>query len=151
MRFRPRQRLRRPADFAAVRKQGRRHFGAAFVFSFRRQPPGPGMDLPRFAVVAPRRIGPAVTRNLLKRRLREIFRQHQTLFPAGTDLVVVLQPKAAATPFAGLEHEFLDAARRAGFRPATPPAELPMASGDARPDLSPPRGDGGSSSAPPRA
>lgn len=115
MRLRPRQRIRRPSDFAAVRKEGRRQFGAAFVFSVRRRPPDPRLDLPRFAVVASRRVGNAVVRNRQKRRLREIFRAHQDLFPPDVDLVVTLQPKGAEASFAELEQQFLAAARRLGF------------------------------------
>jgi ribonuclease P protein component len=115
MRFRPRQRLRRQADFVAIRKEGRRQFGAAFVFSVRRRPPGSRFDLPRLGIVASRRVGPSVTRNLIKRRVREIFRENQALFPGDADIVIVLQPKAAAASFEELRQQFLEAARRCGF------------------------------------
>ena len=115
MRLRSRQRLRRQSDFAAVRQEGRRQFGAAFVFAARRRPPDPRFELPRFAVVASRRVGNAVMRNLLKRRLRAIFRAHQMLFPGDTDVIVTLQPKAGGATFAELEKQFLTAARRSGF------------------------------------
>jgi ribonuclease P protein component len=51
-------------------------------------------------------VGPAVVRNRLKRRVREIFRRwsgRRTL--PGLDLVVHLQPAAAATPAAKLREE----------------------------------------------
>lgn len=118
MRLRSRQHLRRQADFVAVRTEGRRQHGAAFIFSFRRRPPDPRFDLPRFAVVASRRVGNAVTRNLLKRRLREIFRENQALIPSDVDLVLVLQPRAADASFADLERYFRAAAHRAGFGPS---------------------------------
>lgn len=125
MRFRPRQRVRRQADFMAIRKEGRRQFGAAFVFSVRRRPPGSRGDLPRLGIVASRRVGPSVTRNLIKRRIREIFRENQALFPGDADIVVVLQPKAAATSFDDLRKQFLDAARRTGFGPSANRASSP--------------------------
>jgi ribonuclease P protein component len=132
MRLRSRQHLRRQADFAAVRNQGRRQHGAAFVFSFRRRPPDPRHDLPRFAVVASRRVGCAVVRNLLKRRMRTIFRENQSLFPGDVDIVVTLQPRAVEATFQDLERYFRAAAHRAGFSAerATPPppaAEPPTA------------------------
>ena len=64
-----------------------------------------------------------MTRNLLKRRLREIFRQHQGLFPPEVDVVVTLQAGAAEAGFADLERQFLAAARKAGFGPADATAE----------------------------
>jgi ribonuclease P protein component len=132
MRFRPRQRLRRQADFVATRKEGRRQFGAAFVFSVRRRPPGSRFDLPRLGIVASRRVGPSVTRNLIKRRVREIFRENQALFPGDADIVIVLQPKAAAASFEDLRRQFLEAARRCGFgtAPGAGRAQTPAASPD---------------------
>ena len=131
MRLRSRQHIRRQADFAAVRNEGRRQHGAAFIFSVRRRPADPHFDLPRFAVVASRRVGNAVTRNLLRRRLRAIFRENQQLFPGDVDIVVSLQPRAAEATFADLERYFRAAAHRAGF-PAAPPAA--PATGPSSPD-----------------
>lgn len=57
-------------------KQGRRIAGRninLFVFS------QPQLDS-RFAVIVPRRIGPAVRRNRMKRLLREIYRLHPDWF-----------------------------------------------------------------------
>lgn len=125
MRLRSRQHLRRQADFAAVRNEGRRQHGAAFIFSVRRRPADRYFDLPRFAVVASRRVGNAVMRNLLKRRMREIFRENQTLFPGDVDIVVTLQARAAEATFADLERYFRAAAHRAGFSPNTPRPQSP--------------------------
>ena len=115
MRLRSRQRLRSQADFAAVRKEGRRQFGAAFVFSVPRREAQACFDLPRFAVVASRRVGGAVVRNRLKRQMRAIFREHQQLFPAELDVVVTLRDGASRATFEELRAAFLSSARRAGF------------------------------------
>jgi len=133
MRFRSRQHLRRQADFAAIRSEGRRLFGAAFVFSWRRRDPQPGLDLPRFAVVASRRVGPAVVRNRLKRQLREIFRAHQGELPVAVDIIATLRPGAGKAPFAVLETEFVKAARRSGLfdAPSEPTTKLVRDSADA--------------------
>ena len=131
MRLRSRQRLSRQADFAAVRKEGRRQFGAAFVFSARIRPQSPGADLPRFAVVASRRVGKAHVRNLLKRRLRAIFREHQQIFPPETDVIVTLKARAADASFEELERSFLSAARRSGFPGRSAPPSPAVAASDA--------------------
>lgn len=121
MRLRSRQHIRRQADFAAVRNEGRRQHGAAFVFSVRRRPADPRFELPRFAVVASRRVGNAVVRNLLRRRLRAIFRENQQLFPGDVDIIVTLQPRATEATFSDLERYFRAAAHRAGFSLPPPP------------------------------
>ncbi len=123
MRLRSRQRLRSQADFAAVRTKGRRWFSAVFVFVVLRREGGATPGAARFGVVASRRVGGAVVRNRLKRRLRAIFREHQRLFPPEVDVVVTLREAAARAAFAELEAAFVAAAARAGFRePAGPPA-----------------------------
>jgi ribonuclease P protein component len=111
-----------------MRNEGRRHHGAAFVFSVRRRKPDPRFELPRFAVIASRKVGPAVTRNRLKRRMRAIFRENQMLFPGDVDIVVVLQPRAEQATFSDLERYFRAAAHRAGYSvPTTQATPAPLA------------------------
>jgi ribonuclease P protein component len=52
-------------------------------------------------------VGEAVTRNLLRRRVRELFRRNRELFgTAGGDLVVNVRPSAAAATFAELAEDY---------------------------------------------
>ncbi len=60
-----------------------------------------------FTVTA--KIGKAVTRNRVRRRLREIYRLHETELRPGFDLVVVARVRAVASSYARLEAEFLSA------------------------------------------
>lgn len=43
----------------------------------------------RLAVVVSRKVGPAVARNRVKRRVRDLFRRNKGLLPEPTDLIVV--------------------------------------------------------------
>jgi ribonuclease P protein component len=121
MRFRPEQHLRRPGDFRTVRKQGRRiDCGAFTVWLFRRAADPAPKDLPRVGVVASiASVGAAVQRNRAKRRLREVFRQHQALVPAGSDLLLVARVAVNRLDYPALEQKFVDACRK-----LTPPAHV---------------------------
>ena len=114
VRFRPEQHLRRQADSRNLRMQGRRIDGGAFTLWWRsRAPAGLAAPLPvRVGVVASiASVGPAVRRNAAKRRLREIFRRHQTLVPPGTDLLLVARSSLNRLEFREVEAKFIDVCR----------------------------------------
>lgn len=95
--------LKRSAEFDDVLRGGVRHRrGGVIVFS----KPGPG-DAIRVGLVTSRRIGPAVVRNRVKRRLRAAF--WELALPPGTDYVVIGTRKVADIPF-GTLCEWLSAA-----------------------------------------
>ena len=86
----------------------------------------PSTAPPRAGFVVSRAVGPAVTRNRVKRRLRHLVREHLADLPAGSLLVVRAQPAAANADAAELRAELarcLVKARRASGsarqRPAT--------------------------------
>lgn len=67
-------------------------------------------DQTRVAVVCGRRVGNAVTRNRVKRRLREIIR-HAPLAP-GWDVVVIARPAAAGALSVEIAQAFAEVLRR---------------------------------------
>jgi ribonuclease P protein component len=67
-----------------------------------------------------RKVGKANVRNVVRRRLKEIFRLNRQQLQGSWDFVVVAQPHAAALDYEQLAEEFLGAARRAGALPALP-------------------------------
>jgi ribonuclease P protein component len=133
MRFRPEQHLRRQSDFRAVREQGRRiNCGAFTLLCLRRAAPAkpdpattpaapsfvtaeryPPGNSPRVGVVASiSAVGHAVLRNRAKRRLREVFRRHQSSIPEGCDLILTARTAATLWPIAELEQKFVEACRQ---------------------------------------
>ena len=73
----------------------------------------------KLGLSVPRRVGIAVTRNRVRRRLREIFRRNRgTLSGPGGHLVVNVRKSAAEASFAALSEDLLEAASRALSRAA---------------------------------
>ena len=58
------------------------------------------------------KLGHAVVRNKVRRRLREIYRLHEAEFKPGVDLVVVARSASVDAEFSALEQAFLQLARR---------------------------------------
>lgn len=72
-----------------------------------------GLDVTRLGLSVSRKVGNAVTRNAVRRRLKEIF--HAALaddLPEGLDLVVSARPGAAVASFQELSGEFGKALRK---------------------------------------
>ena len=70
----------------------------------------------RLGLTVGKKVGGAVTRNRVRRRLREIYRLHQGELRTGYDIVVVARVKAAFANYHQLERHFLSAADRLGLR-----------------------------------
>ncbi len=88
--FRARHRLAHARDFRrAFDARVRKHLGPITVFACPNELPHH-----RLGLSIGRRVGNAVTRHRLKRRLREAFRQLQHQLPGAYDFVVVARPHA---------------------------------------------------------
>ena len=64
----------------------------------------------RFGITVSTKLGHAVVRNRVRRRLREIYRIHENRFLPGYDLVVVARVRSVYAKFDELERSFLKAA-----------------------------------------
>ena len=64
----------------------------------------------RIGYTVSKKLGHAVVRNKVRRRLREIYRLHEEEFLSGRDLVVVARSRAVGVPYAKLEQAFLSLA-----------------------------------------
>ena len=106
------QRLRQAGEFSTViRSGGRAGRGGLVIHVYPARTSGGA----RAGFVVPRAVGPAVTRNKVRRRLRHLLRTRLAALPAGTDVVVRVLPAAADASFQTLGAE-LDAALAAAQR-----------------------------------
>ena len=69
----------------------------------------------RVGITVSKKLGHAVVRNRVRRRLREIYRLNEHLFQPGWDIVVVARTKAVHTDFQKLTQAYLFLAEKAGI------------------------------------
>jgi len=110
----PRARLiRRRTIFTATRERGRRVTNRWMTLSVLPRDPAAAPDASEVAFLTPKRIGGAVVRNKLRRRMREIFRRTPDT-ARDVYLVWIARPAAADLPFAELKECMTTLLRRAG-------------------------------------
>ena len=69
----------------------------------------------RIGLTVSAKLGHAVVRNRVRRRLREIYRLHETQFQPGWDIVVVARSRAVDAPYKKLEGAYLSLADKLGL------------------------------------
>lgn len=99
------QRLRSPRDFQRVRAHGRRVSGAMLTLGYAAQAEPGYVGFSRIGFTVSRRVGGAVIRNRVKRRLREVMRRKLPTISRGYDLVLTARPGAADARVETLEQE----------------------------------------------
>ena len=112
-RLRRSDRLLLSRDFQRVARQGARVASRDFVILVapaRRDPKlhleaHPRGPVRRLGITASRKVGPSVTRNRIKRRIREWFRQSRDEFEVDVDVVVIARPGAAGLDGRGLHNQ----------------------------------------------
>ncbi|MGA7216524.1 MAG: ribonuclease P protein component [Terrimicrobiaceae bacterium] len=109
LRFPRAARIRLGREFALVRARGRTVQGRFLRLSVVMDR---AVEATRFGLVTSKRVGGAVIRNRVRRRLREICRLHRALLAPGWLVVVVAKPAAAGATFSELRDEWLILARR---------------------------------------
>lgn len=107
-----RQRIKRTADFEAVRASGWKNSSRHFFLQIDATPASAGFERRRLGVIASRRVGNAVVRNRCKRLMREVFRRRQELLPAHCDVVMVARSECAEAGYSEVESSFVGLAER---------------------------------------
>lgn len=97
------ERILRTNDFARLERQGTRAHGA-FVTVVARSSGHPQKGRVGFTVS--KKVGNAVMRNYVKRRLRDIVRRHKDAW-RGKDIIVIAKPEAAGRTHRELEGDVL--------------------------------------------
>jgi ribonuclease P protein component len=106
------RRLTRGTDFDLVKTQGRTTPGKFMVLAALAVQNSPTF---RAGFVTSRRLGGAVVRNRVRRRLREIVRAHQHELRPDFWIVLIAKRDAAGASYRTLEDEWLRLANRASI------------------------------------
>ena len=69
----------------------------------------------RVGITVSKKLGGAVIRNRVRRRLREVYRLNEEKFQPGFDIVVVARSRALDADFASLTKAYLSLAAKAGI------------------------------------
>ena len=69
----------------------------------------------RVGITVSKKLGKAVVRNRVRRRLREVYRLHESRFLPGWDIVVVARRRAITADFSDLTKAYLALARKSGI------------------------------------
>ena len=97
--------------FRRLYQKGRSAANGYLVLYCRRN----GTQENRIGLTVSRKLGHAVVRNRVRRRLREIYRLHEASFLPGWDVVVVARSRAVTASYRSLERAYLSLARKLGL------------------------------------
>lgn len=116
-RFRRADRILRSREFREVIECGARVASGSFVVFLAPASQRVGSDdaRSRLGITVSRRVGNAVTRNHVKRRIRDWFRHERDQLPSGARIVVIARPGAAAVTTPDLRRDLDRAIRRPGL------------------------------------
>jgi len=103
------QYLTKPAQYALVYSKGSSWANSLLVMKVLAD----GLDLSRYGFSVGRRVGKAVVRNRVKRRLREIMRS--TPLQPGRDIIFIARSRTAVAGYAELKAAVQELLHRAGL------------------------------------
>jgi len=107
-RFRGQERLHKRRQYLDVYGRGRKIHCRHFVVYVLEN----GLDHHRLGITVSRKVGKAVVRNKVKRRLREVFRASKPNWNVHFDIVLNVKRSAAEAVFQSLWTDFREALRR---------------------------------------
>lgn len=100
--------LKENFEFRRIYARGRSAVSPYMVLYCRKN----GRTVNRLGLTAGKKLGNAVVRNRLRRRLREIYRLNEPKLRPGYDIVIVARHRAIGAEYSALDREFLRLAEK---------------------------------------
>lgn len=100
--------IRKRRDFSKVYKKGQSVIAPSVVLCYKKN----HTDVFRCGFTVSKKVGKAVERNKVRRRMREISRTHLDYFQTGMDYIFVARKKAAQVEFSVLQKDMLQLVKR---------------------------------------
>ena len=107
--------------FRALYGRGKNKAGKTMVVYVMKNRLGP---VDRLGITVSKKLGHAVTRNRIRRRIREAYRLHEQEIKSGYDIVIVARHAAEHAPFEALMDEMMQLLRQLGAAEAKPEAQV---------------------------
>ena len=102
--------LKQNREFRSVYARGKNTAGVYLALYARKN----RLGVTRLGVTVSSKLGNAVTRNRVRRRVKEAYRLREELFLKGFDLVVVARGKAVGADFSALRDELVKLGKKLG-------------------------------------
>lgn len=103
--------LKKNSDFRRLYAKGKSAVNPYMVVYCRRNNTGEN----RLGYTVSAKLGHAVVRNRIRRRLREIYRLNSSFLRSGWDIVIVARARCIDAKYSGMEKAFLDACGKLGL------------------------------------
>ncbi|WP_394700305.1 ribonuclease P protein component [uncultured Desulfosarcina sp.] len=107
-------RIRRPSEYRTLSKNGNRHYSDYFIIISRKNQ----ILRSRLGVTVSKRVGKAVTRNKIKRIIRETFRLNRSRLPEQVDLNVIAKASAAKIEAEEIRRHLIRCFKRLDTKPS---------------------------------
>ncbi|MFB3925356.1 MAG: ribonuclease P protein component [Syntrophales bacterium] len=99
--FSKQERIRKSRDYSQASKKGQRFYSDHFIVLLHKKEEGTR----RLGITVSKKIGKAVTRNRIKRLLREFFRLHKERLPPQQDIVIIARRDVSFLAYADICRE----------------------------------------------
>jgi ribonuclease P protein component len=106
----PCERIRKKKEFSELYKRGRCARGKYFNLIYLPN----SLSHSRMAVVASKKVGNAVHRNKIRRRVRELFRRNKGLLKSPLDMLLIAKKEIRSATWAVLRDEYVAAVQAIG-------------------------------------